>query len=548
MARKKRSDDAAAAAAGNAASESGLQRSSGPHGKVVEAAEGSAPQGGGGGPQSSGRQKNKGGGSGGGAAPGKGGGTGGGGSFGGQGGGAPVGLVASSPQAEKRGPSGDPWMEEKAGGVGGASGGEAGGSSEGQSSPERSAVNMAGLSSSQKKNLKRKLRKQEQKQQEAALHSALQIGAGAASLASRLSQYTQKWGRRLVEIESSSKGGSVKHVMEAADQLKKEMQETIDEEVSRAKRPINKRASVQQVQEKIRDVELTIQKQQKELQRAMAQDSKADAGGSGKSPDQWTLQSQVEESRRYLGHLKEQLLLTQQQSDLRAFQQQASEIKASLEAVVKQAQKAAQQQASTGGGDTRRFQQREETWRKRLQELGATAQGGASPAAFVTHALQLPSEASVVLLTPQGQPSMMLRKVERRFSVLVEKRGSSERGVSLNIVAYTQEACENCASFLSACNFPQVPLGFETAFNCVSLEGQNIGAFIGASGSNLRKLEAELDVLLWLEDNWITVLGHEAAVRKAVPHLKSSASLIPSLSLLPRSRPPASDLLDTASC
>ncbi|KAL8274322.1 hypothetical protein Esti_001776 [Eimeria stiedai] len=528
MARKKRSDEAAAAAAGNAASGSGLQRASGPQGKGVEAAEGSASQGGGGGPQPSGRQKNKGGGSSGGAAAPKSAPvetTGGGPPSEAQGGGARAGLAASSPQAEKRGPSGDRWNEEKAGGGGGASGGEAGGSSEGRSSPERTAVNMAGLSSSQKKNLKRKLRKQEQKQQEAALHSALQVGAGAASLASRLSQHTQKWGRRLAEIESSSKGGSVKHVLEAADQLKKEMQEAVDEEVGRAKNPINKRASVQQVQEKIRNVELTIQKQQKELQRSMAQDSKADGGGGGKSPDQWTLQSQVEESRRYLGHLKEQLLLTQQQSDLRAFQQQASEIKASLDAVVKQAQKAAQQQASSGGGDARRFQQKEEAWRKRLQELGAAAPaGGGSPASFVTHSLVLPSEASVVLLTPQGQPSMMLRKVERKFSVLVEKRGTNERGVSLTVVAYTQDACDKCASFLSACNFPQVPLGFETAPNCVSLQGQNIGAFIGTSGSNLRKLEAELDVLLWLEDKWITVLGHEEAVKNAVPHLKEARS------------------------
>ncbi|KAL8439587.1 hypothetical protein Efla_003800 [Eimeria flavescens] len=534
MARKKRTDEeaAAAAAAAAAASAGGGQQTAaaGPSSKGGVGSAGGSIKGGAG--QGQGRQTRK----------------------GGEGPSHAGGIMAAAGGAPREGPllNGErSSLHSGAGGPqgsrgplegpppgsqhGGGSGAAAATSAEEQSSPERRALNITGLTSTQKKNLKRKLRKQEQKQQEAELHSALQVGAGAASLAARLNQLTQKWNKRLSELESSSRGVSVKHISEAAEQLKKEMQATLDEETSRAKLPINKRASVQQMQEKVKEAELTIHKQQKELQRITAQNNKADAAGGSpdsKSNEQWTAQSQFDESRRYLAHLKEQLVLTQQQSDLRAFQQQTAEIRAALDALVKQAQKAAAQQANSGPEGGRRSQQREEMWHKRLHDLGAALPagfGGGGPPPFTTVAVQLPGESAVILLTAQGQPSLMLRKVERKFSVLLEKKaapsgGALDRPVLLTVVGYSQDACERCAAFLHACNFPQVPLGFATAPNCVSLEGQNIGAFIGSSGANLRKLEAELDVLLWLEHTWVTVLGHPEAVKKALPHVKQARS------------------------
>ncbi|CDJ38027.1 KH domain-containing protein, putative [Eimeria tenella] len=397
-------------------------------------------------------------------------------------------------------------------------------SSPGSAAVARREIDMTGLSASQKKNLKKKLRKQEQKQQAAELSNALRVGAGAATLASRLNGMAQQWAKRVAELEASSAkvdtGAGVKQVYEAVELLQKEMQETLDEEVGRAKKPINKRATVQQVQEKIREAELTIQKQQKEQQKAAAMQSKA-KGEAGAAEGGAATALQMEEAMRYLFHLKEQLVLTQQQSDLREFQQQIAELKASLDQIAKQTQRAAQQAASAS--DTRRAQQREGLLRRRLREVGAAIpeQSGA-PLASV--GVSLPPEASYILLTPQGQPSLLLRKVERKFGVLAEKKSAGDRGVALSLLSYSPDACEKCAAFLSACNFPQVPLGLATAPNCLSLEGQSIGAFIGTGGSNLRRLEAELDVLLWLEDKWITVLGHEAAVKKAIPHIKESRS------------------------
>ncbi|CDJ36200.1 KH domain-containing protein, putative [Eimeria mitis] len=384
----------------------------------------------------------------------------------------------------------------------------------------RREIDMTGMTASQKKNLKKKLRKQEQKLQAAELNDAMRVGAGAATLASRLNKMVEEWGGRLEGLEASiGQGGNMKQVIEAAEQLQKEMQETQDEEVGRAKKPINKRATVQQVQEKIKEAELTIQKQQKEQQRLNAQQGKQ--GAEERNAEVAALQSRLEESMRYLTHLKEQLVLTQQQSDLRTFQQQVSELKISLEHVIKQARKAAAQAATAT--DNRRVQQREGLLRRRLKEVGATVpeDGGAS---LTTVPVSLPPEASYILLTPQGQPSLLLRKVERKFGVLAEKKGAGERGVSLSIISYAQDACDKCVAFLNACNFPQIPLGLTTSPNCVSLEGQSIGAFIGSGGANLRRLEAELDVLLWVEDKWITVLGHEAAVKKAIPHIKESRS------------------------
>lgn len=433
---------------------------------------------------------------------------------------------ASSPNAGSSAPN-DIFKEQAAAAVGAIRSAAA---SEGLGTPERREIDTTGMSASRKKNLKKKLRRQELKQQEAELNNAMQVGAGAASLASRLNQFTLKWSKRVEELEASSKsvasGGSAKHIYEAVAQLQKEIQEVQDEEVDRAKKPINKRASVQQVQDKIREAELTIQKQQKELQKIIVQESKSRPGNDdAKSNQEWAAQSQLEESLRYLAHLKEQLVLTQQQSDLRAFQQQAAEIKASLEQIVKQVQKAGQQ-ASTAA-DARRVQQKEGMWRKRLQEVGAIPPAGGA-VSLITVPVLLPSEAGVILLTPQGQPSLMLRKVERKFNVLVEKKGINDKGITFSIIAYTQDACDNCASFLNETNFPQVPIGFATSPNCISLEGQKVGAFIGSGGANLRKLEAEHDVLLWLEDKWITVLGHEGAVKKAIPQIKEARSPPPS--------------------
>ncbi|CDI74939.1 KH domain-containing protein, putative [Eimeria praecox] len=392
-------------------------------------------------------------------------------------------------------------------------------SSPGSAVQQRREIDMTGMTASQKKNLKKKLRKQEQKQQAAELNDAMKVGAGAATLASRLNKLIEEWGERLEELEGSIvRGANFKQIIEAAEQLQKEMQETQDEEVNSAKKPINKRATVQQVQEKIREAELTIQKQQKEQQRLNGQQGK---GGTEKTAEAEALVSRLEESLRYLAHLKEQLVLTQQQSDLRAFQQQVAELKIPLDHVIKQARKAAQQAATAT--DNRRVQQREGVLRRRLKEVGATIpeEGGAS---LITVSVLLPPEASYILLAPQGQPSLLLRKVERKFGVLAEKKGAGERGVTLSIISYAQDACDKCVAFLNACNFPQIPLGLSTSPNCVSLEGQSIGAFIGSGGSNLRRLEAELDVLLWVEDKWITVLGHEAAVKKAIPHIKESRS------------------------
>lgn len=386
-------------------------------------------------------------------------------------------------------------------------------SSPGSGMLQRREIDMTGLSATQKKNLKRKLRKQEQKQQAAELNDAMQVGASAANLASRLNNMVEQWGKRLEEFEANiSKGSNLKQTVEAAENLMTEMQETQDEEVGRAKKPINKRATVQQVQERIREAELTIQKQQKEQQKLLGQQGKV--GAEERQEAAAVLQSRLEESLRYITHLKEQLVLTQQQSDLRTFQQQVADLRRSLEHIIKQARKAAQQTATTT--DNRRVQ----LLRRRLKEVGATRpdDGVVSPLATVN--VSLPPESNYILLTPQGQPSLLLRKVERKFSVVTEKKGAGDRGVTLSIISYSPDACEQCAAFLRACNFPQVPLGLSTSPNCVSLEGQNIGAFIGSGGANLRRLEAELDVLLWVEDTWITVLGHEPAVKQAIPRIK----------------------------
>ncbi|OEH79181.1 KH domain-containing protein [Cyclospora cayetanensis] len=385
---------------------------------------------------------------------------------------------------------------------------------------QRREIDMTGMSASRKKNLKKKIRKQEQRQQEAELNSAMRAGAGGSTYASRLSQIAQQWSKQVAQLEAScakvTDGAGAKRIAESAAQLQKEMQEVQEEEVAGAKMPINKRSTVQHMQEKIKEAEQTIQKQQKEQQRAAGQQNKHGAEVRGAADA--TSDAQLEESLRYLAHLREQLALTQQQSDLRAFQQQAAELKATLEQIVRSAHKAVQQAANAP--DNRRAQQREATWHKRLQEVGAAFPEANGVSSFVNASVALPSDASFILLTPQGQPSPMLRKVERKFSVLVEKKGLGDRGLLLSIVGYVQDACDKCAAFLNACNFPQVPIGFSTAPNCISLEGQNIGAFIGSAGSNLRKLEAELDVLLWLEDKWITILGHEATVKKAIPQIK----------------------------
>ncbi|CDJ49942.1 KH domain-containing protein, putative [Eimeria brunetti] len=393
-------------------------------------------------------------------------------------------------------------------------------SSPGSAVLQRRDIDMTGLTASQKKNLKKKLRKQEQKQQAEELNNAMRVGAGAATLASRLNKMVEEWRGRLMELEANAgNGAQARQVIEDAEQLQKEMQDTQDEEVGSAKKPINKRATVQQVQEKIKEAELTIQKLQKEQQRMGSPQGKVTA--EELSAEAAAIGSRLDESLRYLAHLKEQLVLTQQQSDLRAFQHEVSELKIPLQHVIKQARKAAQQAAAAT--DNRRVQQREGLLRRRLKEVGAVVpeEGGAS---LTTVTVSLQPEASYILLTPQGQPSLLLRKVERKFGVLAEKKGAGDRGVTLSIIAYTPDACDKCAAFLDACNFPQVPLGLSTAPNCVSLEGQSVGAFIGSGGANLRRLEAELDVLLWVEDKWITVLGHEAVVKKAIPRIKESMS------------------------
>lgn len=413
--------------------------------------------------------------------------------------------------------TGQTSSEQAAGGVGALRGVAV---SEGQSilTQQRRVVDMTGLSASQKKNLKKKLRKQEQKLQEAELNIAVQVDAGATSLASHLDKVVKDWKAQLAELETRSKtvgpGPSANQFYDAAEELVKVIKATRDEEVNKAKKPIDKQATVQEIQCKIREAELAVQKNQKEVKRVSHY-----VPGDVSNADLYAAQKKVEESVRYVLHLREQLILTQQRKDLRAFQQSAAEIRASVEHLIKLVQKRPPQKAAQESAS----QQREAIWRKRLQALGGGPHSG-DVGSLSTVSVSLPEHAAYILLTPQGQPSLMSRKVERKFNVLLEKKQKGDITVTFSIVGYTPEACKECSIFLNESNFPEIPIGFTTSPNCVSLEGQNIGAFIGSSGSNVRKLEAEHDVLLFLEDSWITVLGREAAVKKAIPHIKELSS------------------------
>ncbi|PFH34761.1 FUSE-binding protein 2 / KH-type splicing regulatory protein [Besnoitia besnoiti] len=393
----------------------------------------------------------------------------------------------------------------------------------------RPQVDTSNMSASQKKNLKKKIRKQEQRQQDAAVLAAVrpESAKSGAGMASYYAEQEAGLRRRLEGIKRvlsqfqqgrsrSSAGGAApnaKKIAQDIDSILRDMDATVQKEESVLQKPLSKRLTVQQLQQQVRDVETQVQKQQRELQRQTNQ------GGAECAE----VRGCLEESLRYVMHLREQLVLTQQQSEFRAFRERVAALKAEGEALVKGLHAGGgNSPGGSGEAASAPSSAKEAQWRRRLGDLarGGSAGGrrekrgpngketegdgeanGAPAAPLVIQSVHLGLDA-LGLLFPGGQNPVMVRKFERSCGVVIEKQSG---GRVLTVIGLQAPGVERCVALLKSLDEGMQPDKREK--HRVVVTGRTVGSVIGAGGANLRRVEEENDVVVWAEGNEMIVMG-----------------------------------------
>lgn len=416
----------------------------------------------------------------------------------------------------------------------------------------RPQVDTSNMSASQKKNLKKKMRKQEQRQQEAAMMAAVRVD-GVVNSASHYAEQESGFRRRLEAIKRSAPqprqegggrggGGVVKKMIHELETLIHDCDAAVERETSALQKPVSKRLTVAQLQQQVRDVEMQVQKQQKELQKLANQSPQHQEKGG-----EWPTQSALEESLRYLAHLREQLMLTQQQSDLRGFQERVGTLKSECEAFLKSLSSSGSGRGGGGGAAAvPSGSPRESQWRRRLGELTSGGRGGggsrrggnkgANNAGDETHGDQTESLPPLItqqislgadamsLLFPGGQNPLLVRKVERGSGAIIDRQsGGAGRAGTVMIVGLQNPSVEQCAAVLTSLDEGMQPDKKEKYR--ISVSGRSVGSVIGSGGSNLRKIEEECDVIVWAEGTEMIVMGASPSnIAKGLQQLKVSVS------------------------
>lgn len=415
----------------------------------------------------------------------------------------------------------------------------------------RPQVDTSNMSASQKKNLKKKMRKQEQRQQEAAMMAAVRVD-GVVNSANHYAEQEAALRRRLDAIKRSASqprhenrgggGGGVKKMVHELETLLRDCDSVMEREAVALQKPVSKRLTVAQLQQQVRDVEMQVQKQQKELQK-LANQSPQHQQEKG---EEWPAQSALEESLRYLAHLREQLMLTQQQSDLRGFQDRVGALKSECEAFLKSMSSVG---SGRGGGASNAVavngSPREAQWRRRLAGLNGGRGGGSGAAgrkggnrgavsggeeghgdqvealpALLTQQVALGADA-MSLLFPGGQNPLLVRKIERGSGAIIDRQsGGGGRAGTVLIVGLQSPSVERCAAVLSSLDEGMQPDKKEKYR--VSVSGaRSVGSVIGAGGSNLRKIEEDCDVIVFAEGTEMIVMGASPAnIAKGLQQLK----------------------------
>ncbi|PHJ24440.1 kh domain-containing [Cystoisospora suis] len=420
----------------------------------------------------------------------------------------------------------------------------------------RPQVDTTNMSASQKKNLKKKIRKQEQRQQEAAMMAAVRVD-GVVNSASHYAEQESALRRRLEAMKRSAAqprqegggrgGGGVKKMIHELETLIHDCDAAVERETGALQKPLNKRLTVAQLQQQVRDVEMQVQKQQKELQKLANQSPQHQEKGG-----EWPTQAALEESLRYLAHLREQLMLTQQQSDLRGFQERVGTLKSECEAFLKSLSSSGSGRGGGGGAAAvPSGSPRESQWRRRLGELTSGGRGGGGSRRggnkgannagdeshvdqtenlppLITQQIALGADA-MSLLFPGGQNPLLVRKVERGSGAIIDRQsGGSGRAGTVMIVGLQNPSVEQCAAVLTSLDEGMQPDKKEKYR--VSVSGRSVGSVIGSGGSNLRKIEEECDVIVWAEGTEMIVMGASPSnIAKGLQQLKDIiASPLPS--------------------
>ncbi|CBZ55535.1 putative KH domain-containing protein [Neospora caninum Liverpool] len=393
----------------------------------------------------------------------------------------------------------------------------------------RQQVDTSNMSASQKKNLKKKIRKQEQRQQEAAVLAAVrpETAKAATGMAGHYAEQETTIRRRLEglkravsQFQSGGRGAAgpnAKKLGQDFDSLLREIDATLERETAALQKPLSKRSTVQQLQQQIRDVEAQVQKQQRELQR------QANQGQPGDGPSAGELRGCLEESLRYVVHLREQLILTQQQNELRVFRDRLTALKTEGESLLKALHAGGNSPGERGrgagspsNGTSGASGAKEAQWRRRLGDLarGPSAdrqkreqkpeENATLPPLVVQHVNLGPD--AMGLLFPGGQNPVLVRKLERSCGLIVDRHsGGAGRAGVVSVVGLQAPAVERCVAMLASLDEGMQPEKREK--HRVVVEGRTIGSVIGAGGANLRRVEEENDVVVWAEGNEMIVMG-----------------------------------------
>ncbi|EPR58674.1 FUSE-binding protein 2 / KH-type splicing regulatory protein [Toxoplasma gondii RUB] len=388
----------------------------------------------------------------------------------------------------------------------------------------RPQVDTSNLSASQKKNLKKKIRKQEQRQQEAAVLAVVRPEAKATGMASHYAEQEAPLRRRLEALKRAagqqtrgSGAPSAKKLSQDVEAVLREIDGTLEREVAALQKPLSKRVTVQQLQQQIRDVEAQVQKQQRELQRQAHQ-------GEGESAE---IRACLDESLRYVVHLREQLILTQQQNELRVFRDRLGALKAEGEGLLKALHASGSpggergRAGHAGNGSASPSGAKEAQWRRRLGDLSrggperrrgpkpAEEEETAQPQPLVVQHVSLGPDA-MGLLFPGGQNPVLVRKLERACGLVLDKQsGGAGRAGTVAVVGLQAANVDRGVALLNSLDEGMQPEKREK--HRVQVEGRSIGSVIGAGGANLRRVEEDNDVVVWAEGNEMIVMGATAA-------------------------------------
>lgn len=417
--------------------------------------------------------------------------------------------------------------------------------------PASSPVDMEGLTPCQRRNLKKKIKQREMKQREQQRRleeeEAQQQGGDGQSGELRCT-YTPRlrdWEARLARLEAqSARAGAAaeqpsKEFSQGLSQLERDLDKAL-KELQEERLPQLKRPSTApfKLRAQVASLQKTLDEKQRKLERAQERAARGLVEG-----DADELSREVEEARTYLAYSRRLLDSAEQFYFARDVLTRIGEMQTALRLLAKRVPKAG---AAAGGGAegaaavaSGRRAQREGVWLRRLEEMGVHVDKSALDAdasALCTLQVTLPSEAVCVLFLPQGQPTLVLRQLQRRFSVVVDRIGSGTSGsqgalpvrqgapLSLLLVSNAAENCERCRAFLAECNFVDIPGGLADAPNALQIPSNALSFIIGAGGRKIRALEEELQVLLYVESSWVVVLGEKAHVKQAIAKLQELAA------------------------